>query len=99
MSARIAVRVHPGARRAGLQGWRDDGALRIAVAAPPEGGRANRALLELLSDVLGVRRSALTLVRGASARDKVVDVRGLEAAELRRRIAVALREQEGGASD
>lgn len=89
---RLAVRVHPGARGAGLEGRLADGTLKVAVAEPPEGGRANRAVSAMLAELLGVARGQVTVVRGASARRKVVEVQGLDEAEAARRIAAALRE-------
>jgi uncharacterized protein YggU (UPF0235/DUF167 family) len=41
-------------------------------------GRANRALIEALADALGVKRSAVRIVAGASARTKVVEVSGID---------------------
>ncbi len=95
MSARLAVRVHPGARRGGLAGWMGDGALKVAVAAPPEGGRANAAVVELLADALGVPRRQVSVARGTSARTKTIEIDGLDEAEVRRRLDAAL-EDSGG---
>jgi uncharacterized protein (TIGR00251 family) len=78
----LALHVQPGARRTavvGVHGTR----LKIAVACPPTEGRANAALLEFLAARLGIARSALALLSGASARDKRVAVRGaVDAAAL-----------------
>jgi uncharacterized protein YggU (UPF0235/DUF167 family) len=60
--------------------------LRARVAAPPVEGRANEALLRLLSDALGVAKSSLRIVRGQRSREKLVAIEGLDAAELRRRL-------------
>lgn len=49
----------------------DEGQLRVQVTAVPEDGRANKAVVELLAEALGVAKSRLTLIRGATARDKV----------------------------
>ncbi|MBI5709664.1 MAG: DUF167 domain-containing protein [Candidatus Eisenbacteria bacterium] len=87
---RLAVRVHPGARRPGLLGRLGDGTLKVAVAVPPEGGRANAALSELLAERLGVKKRQVTVVRGLTARSKVVEIEGLEGAELARRLEQAL---------
>jgi len=46
--------------------------------APPLDGRANDGVCRLLADVLGVRRSAVTIVRGDRARDKLVAVEGID---------------------
>ncbi len=92
MSARLAVRVHPGARRPGLAGWMDDGTLKVAVAAPPEGGRANAAVVALLAAALGVPRRQVSVARGASSRGKTIEIDGLDGAEVRRRLDAALEE-------
>ena len=84
------MRVHPGARSEGLAGRLGDGTLKLAVAAPPEGGRANRAVEALLAGILGVPRARVTVVRGAGARSKVVEVEGLDESEVGRRIQDAL---------
>src|SRR6185436_6301466 len=68
MTATLAVRLQPGARRAGVRGRMADGTLQLAVTAPPEDGRANRALCELVSTLLGVKPRQVQLARGASSR-------------------------------
>lgn len=66
----LSVRVQPGARRAGPKGdW--NGALRLAVAAPPEEGRANEAAGALLAQLFDLRPTSVALVRGHSSRSKV----------------------------
>lgn len=67
--ASFALRVTPGARRDSLTD--DGGTLRCFTTAPPEDGRANAAVAELLAHALGVAKSRLTLLRGATSRDKV----------------------------
>jgi uncharacterized protein YggU (UPF0235/DUF167 family) len=67
--ARLAVRVTPNAR-ANLAS-RDGTALRISVTAPPDEGRANDAVTTLLAHALGVAQGRLTLISGATSRDKV----------------------------
>ena len=95
MSARLEVLVRPRARRAGLLGFRADGKLMLAVAAPPEDGRANEAVAELLGAALGLKARDLRVVRGQSARAKLIEVTGVDEPELRRRIERAL----GGAKE
>jgi uncharacterized protein YggU (UPF0235/DUF167 family) len=87
---RLHVRVQPGAPQARLKGWRADGALQLAVAAAPEDGKANRAVLELLAGALGIGVKALSLKRGAASRSKLIEVEGLEEDEVRLRIDRAL---------
>ena len=90
MSARLEVLVRPRARRAGVEGFRADGKLVLAVAAPPEDGRANEAVAELLGEALGVKARDVAIVRGQRSRSKLIEVRGIEEPELRRRIERAL---------
>lgn len=72
-AVRFTVRLQPRASRneiAGLQG----SSLRIRVTAPPVDGLANEALIDLLSDSLGVSRRNVCIVTGQSSRTKVVEV-------------------------
>jgi uncharacterized protein (TIGR00251 family) len=80
--ANLAVRVQPRARRSEIVGERG-GAVVVRVAAPPVDGKANAELCAFLASLTGVRRSAVTVVRGQSSRDKVVLVKGIGDAELR----------------
>ena len=84
----LAVRVIPRARRTEIAGRRGD-ALLVRLAAPPVDGAANEALLAFLSDRLGVPRRRIALVRGAASRDKLVEVAGLSAADVLRRLTAA----------
>lgn len=63
-------------------------AIRVRVAAPPVGGAANEALIRFLAERLGVPRSAVTIVRGATARRKVVRVQGMDGQTVRRLLGV-----------
>ena len=96
MTARLEVLVRPRARRAGLEGFRADGKLVVAVAAPPEDGRANDAVAELLGESLGVKARDVRIVRGQRSRAKLIEVSGIEDQELRRRIERALGGSERG---
>jgi uncharacterized protein (TIGR00251 family) len=83
--ARITVVVSPGAKRTELVGRHGDG-WKARVAAPPEGGRANAALADLLAGALGVGRDRVTVVAGRASRRKVVEIAGLEPSEIARRL-------------
>ena len=83
--------MQPRAARDELVGWQA-GALRVRVTAPPVEGEANRAVLELLAQALGVRVGALTLTHGVRGRDKRVRVAGLSLADIEARL------RQGGAS-
>jgi uncharacterized protein (TIGR00251 family) len=83
--ATLAVRAQPGARKNAVVG-EQAGALKVAVTAPPADGRANEALVELLKDWLGVKRSAVELLSGPTNRNTVFLIRGVTAAELTARV-------------
>lgn len=91
MTARIRVRVRPGARRESLVGFREDGVLKLDVTAPPEAGRANQAVVTLLAEALGVAKSRVAVARGLSSRDKWVTVEELGDDEVLRRLEEAVR--------
>jgi len=73
----IKIRVEPRSSRKGLAGVIGD-TLKIKVHAPPVGGAANEELVEILSEELGIRKSAITIIRGHSSRDKVVEIEGID---------------------
>lgn len=87
----LPVRAQPGARRNGVQGVQG-GALKIAVTAPPEDGKANQALVEELRRALQLKRSQVELISGASSRDKRFLIRGLTCSELEARLRQLLPE-------
>jgi uncharacterized protein (TIGR00251 family) len=81
----LSVKVVPGASRSRVVGpW--GGALRVTVAAPPEGGRANAALIALLAAQFGVKKSDVTIVTGHGQPLKRVAIRGLNTATARQRL-------------
>ncbi len=81
----LLIRAKPRAKRAGLLGLRE-GALVVGVTAPPERGKANRAVLEVLARALRVPPSDLEIVQGETHREKRVLVRGLSAGEVLQRL-------------
>jgi len=86
--AKLEVEVAPRSRKPGVVGRRG-GALRVRVASPPEGGRANKELVALVARFLGVRRGAVSVVRGATSRRKLLEVEGLAEDELAAALARA----------
>jgi uncharacterized protein (TIGR00251 family) len=88
VSARVRLRVSPGADSARVVG-RHGEAWKVRVAAPPEGGRANDAVVRLLADALSLPRDAVTLVSGHGTRDKIVQLAGIDATQIERRLSSA----------
>jgi uncharacterized protein YggU (UPF0235/DUF167 family) len=84
-AARFTVRVIPRAAHEGVQGVRD-GRLLLRVNAPPAGGAANDAAIRLVAKTLALPRSAVRLVTGHTARNKLIEVSGLRGSDVRARL-------------
>jgi uncharacterized protein (TIGR00251 family) len=82
----LPVKAQPGARKNGVVG-EHAGALKVAVTAPPDRGRANKALAALLAELLEVKKAQIALVGGDTSHDKRFLVTGLTVAELQGRVA------------
>jgi uncharacterized protein YggU (UPF0235/DUF167 family) len=82
----LPVRAQPGARRNALLG-EHAGALRVAVTAAPERGKANAAIAAVLADALACKASQIALLSGETAREKRFLIVGLTPEELLSRIA------------
>ena len=85
MTSRLALRVSPGARTNAVVG-RHGSAWKVRVSAPPEDGRANAAVVELLAETLGVPARTISVVAGHGARDKLVELAGIAPDEIERRL-------------
>jgi uncharacterized protein (TIGR00251 family) len=85
---RVAVRLTPRARAERIDGVAA-GALKVSVTAPPAENRANEALLRLLAKEWRLARRAVSIVRGAKSRDKLVNIAG-DPCELMRQLQIAL---------
>ena len=75
-SSQLEVRVQPRAKRDALEAVERQ-SLKSYVTAPPEGGKANDALVALLAKALGVAKSRVRIVRGHRGRKKLVSIAGL----------------------
>jgi len=73
MGRKIWVTVKPQARKEAISELPDSG-FRVAVCAPAEAGRANEALIELLADYFSVPKTTIKIVRGRSARRKLIEI-------------------------
>lgn len=85
----LSVRAQPGARRNGIVG-EHAGALKLAVTAPPDQGKANQALIEVLCDVLGLKKSQVELIAGLASREKKFLLHGVKADEVRKKLQAAI---------
>ncbi|MFQ5844416.1 MAG: DUF167 domain-containing protein [Planctomycetota bacterium] len=81
----VRIRVSPGAARERWLGRHGD-ALKLAVRAAPERGRANRAACRLLSAALGLPPSAVRILHGERSRNKTLLLRGADAAAVARKL-------------
>ena len=81
---RISVRVIPRSSRNRLE-W-DEGGIRARLTAPPVDGAANAALIELLSQRLDLPRRSIEIVRGATGRQKLIEITGLTLEEVEQKI-------------
>lgn len=86
---RVAVRVQPRASRNQVVG-RQDEAIKIRVTAPPVGGAANEAVVDVLADWLDLPRRSIAIVQGETSRAKVVAIESNDPEGLRRRIEKSL---------
>ncbi len=90
MSSRLAVRLTPGARSEGIQGWSVDKGgrpvLSVRVRARPVEGEANAALVVLIANALDLPRSSVRLERGQTSRLKRLEIDGLDETEIHRRL-------------
>lgn len=84
-AVRIDIYVQPRAARTEVVGPHGD-AIKLRVAAPPVEGEANREVVRFLAKTLGVPAAAVELVSGETGRRKVVEVTGLSAAEVQRKL-------------
>ncbi len=94
IGAAMAVHVTPRSRKDELIGISPDGTLRVRLAAPPVEGAANKALLELLARVLGVRASSLEIIGGEKGKDKIVSVVDLDAHTVEEKVRKYIKENE-----
>lgn len=85
----LPVRAQPGARCNEIRG-QQDGSLKVCVTQSPEKGKANKALVILLSKTLSLRKSQLELIAGQTSQTKRFLVRGITPKELAARIEASL---------
>jgi uncharacterized protein len=85
-ATRIMVKVQPGAHRSELAGLAA-GVWKIKIAAPADKGKANRELIDFLSDKLDVPKAGITILKGLTSHNKTLLVQSISAAEIETRLA------------
>ncbi len=83
---RLHVKVVPKSSRNCVAGWIGD-TLKVCVTAPPEKGKANMAVEEVLAEALGLPREHVRIIIGKASTRKVVEVDGLDELEMHRKLA------------
>ena len=91
---RVRLRVSPGSGRAEIVGRHGD-AWKVRVTAAPEDGRANDAVIRLMADTLSLPLSAVSIVSGHGARDKIIELTGVGPGLIERRLASAASSDRG----
>jgi uncharacterized protein len=82
---RLAVKVSPNAGKNEITGLKED-VLQVRIAAPPDKGKANKELIDFLSEQLGLKKSAIAITRGLTSRNKVISVTGISREEMIKRL-------------
>jgi uncharacterized protein (TIGR00251 family) len=85
--ASFAARVQPRAKKNAITGQVGD-ALKLCLTAPALEGRANRACIDFLAEILEVPRSSVTIISGQGSRNKVIHISGLSGEQVRRRLGI-----------
>jgi uncharacterized protein len=86
MQTKISVKVTPNSGRNEVVGLAN-GVWRIKVAAPPDKGKANKELIEFLSETLGLKKDAIGILKGQTSHHKIVYIDGLTAEEAAARLS------------
>jgi uncharacterized protein len=91
---RLQIHLQPRAARTRIVGRHGD-ALKVQVHAPPVDGAANAALVELLADTLQLPRRAVRILRGATAREKLVEIECPDHARCLKQLAACVDKEKG----
>lgn len=94
-TAVLRLHVQPGAGKTAVVGRHGD-AIKVRVAAPPEGGRANDAVVALVAQSFDVKLAAVTLLSGQTSRAKRVQIDGISLAEVDRCLELAMANARAG---
>lgn len=89
---KLPVKVIPKSSRNGVVGWMGE-VLKVCVTAPPERGKANEAVEALLAEALGLPRRQVQVAAGLTSPRKVIEIEGLDPAEVCRRLSAWIEEK------
>ena len=89
ITTRIAVQAHPGAKKNEILRF-EAGVWHLKIAALPTEGKANKELIEFLSEILGVSKSRLSLEKGTTSHKKLISVQGLTMGQCEERLKKTL---------
>ena len=87
----LSIEVQPGATKSGLKGvnkWR--GRLQVTVNSQPKRGAANEEVIQVLSDTLGIKKSNLSIVNGATSRQKNVKIENVKLLDIQAKLTEIL---------
>ena len=82
---RISIQVHAGVKKNEITRL-ENGVWHLKIAAPPVEGKANKKLIEFLSEVLGVSKSRITIEKGVTSHRKLIMIDGLTDAEVTKKL-------------
>ncbi len=82
-SLMVHLLVVPRSKRDRIDGFTEDGFLKIRVSAPPVGGKANKHLIHFMSKTLGLPKSQVTIISGQKTRYKNIRIDGIDAEQFR----------------
>jgi uncharacterized protein len=74
----IEVKVEPRSSRKQVVGIMDNNILKVKLTAPPVDGSANEQLIELISEVTGMKKAQISIIRGLSSKRKLVKISGVD---------------------
>lgn len=81
----LAIKVTPNAGHNEIVGFKQD-ILYLKIAAPPDKGKANKELIDFLADNLGIKKSAVLIVKGQISRHKTIVIEGMDGDEILKRL-------------
>ena len=84
---RLTIKVTPNAGHNEVTGYKE-GVWQIKIGAAPDKGKANKELIDFLAEKLGIRKSAIEIIKGQTSRNKVITVEGLGGEEIAKRLSL-----------